>query len=1492
MNFLKSLLPVFFLILLLNDKAGAQNIKSFTPDSLTFVLEMTELFKAARKDEGSAYMKKEFIPVFYSGRFTEADKQVIYKTCNIMLKKRMKAFPDFKNYLSTMMNFLDAKQSAESFEAWQRSLEKIIETSTSKRFADFLSFSENIFSENILFKSSNVVWSSSSRNYTFEYDSLPYVVFSSLNLKCESKGDSAVIYETSGILYPTEGKWIGKGGKVNWLRTGFEDNAVYAELKKYEIALKGASYKADSVLFYNYKYFDKPILGVLEEKVKANVTEENASYPRFDSYHKRFLIKNIVNDVNYDGGFSMIGSKFVGMGSDEENAMLIFHRDKKPFLVAAAKIFIIREERITSERAAITIYLENDSIFHPGLNFKLLRKDRELVLYRDGKGIAKSPYFNTFHSIDMDVEIISWKMDEPLMSMEVLKGSSQTRARFESANFYSYYLYQKLLGMDAVHPLVLIKEASNKYQSREMLADDIARYMRFPMGQVSPMLLNLATQGFLQYDIDKERVLIKDKLFYYLEANAQKRDYDAIELNSDIAGKANATLNLLNFDLTMRGVSQIFLSDSQNVFIQPSNQEIILKKNRDFTFGGSVHAGLFELYGKDFAFEYETFKINLNAVDSLSIKVRAGERDEYGQYPLVRVKTVIEDLKGDLLIDGPTNKSGLKSLSHYPILNSHKTSYVYYDRADIQNGVYDKNKFYFQVEPFSIDSLNTFDNNSLAFKGLFVSAGIFPDFEESLTLQKDYSLGFTRKAPPGGYPVYGNKAQFENDIKMSHGGLKGDGTLKYLTSVAHSDNFIFYPDSTNAKMNKYSIEEQLGDVEYPEVAAAGAYMHFMPYKDVMEVEKRDNPIAMFKGQAESHGKLFLKPSGLTGKGLMSFNNAEMDANLYKYKSNEIFSDTADFRLASLSSSEFALKTMNVKAHVDFNERKTKFISNGGGSKTEFPINQYMCYTEEFSWMMDSDEIELSGGDNMARRDPSRIGHDLVGSEFISTHPNQDSLSYFSPKSRYNLRENIIFSSGVQYFIVADAMIYPSNGKVVIEKKAKMRTLDSAQIKANYITQYHTIYNSSVNVEGKRKYLASGDYDYVDENKLIQTIHFSSIAPDTIGQTTADGLITDNFGFKLSPHFDYKGKVRLESTKANLTFEGACRILHNCEMIPRNWMKFKGEINPKEIYIPVLIEPLNEDNSKLATGIMLSNDSMGIYSAYLSKKHRPTDVNVVSADGFLFYDKPSGEYRISNMEKLKENMLTGNYISLNVNDCKFYGEGKMDFGINLGNIKMDPAGYSSHNLNDNLVLFDVIFPMNFFFDESAMNKMAEDMQKSGSAEPVDYSRVVFEKSLREMLGKESADKLISQLNLYGGTYRKFPSELNHSIFFTDVKLRWNEELKAYRSMGKLGIGNINKTQINRMFNGNIEIVKKRSGDIMNMYIDLGGSWYFFSYQRNIMQAISSNDEFNGIIRDAKSDKRKYKNKKGEPPFQFTISTVSKKNKFLKQLETGEIEEEEK
>ena len=46
------------------------------------------------------------------------------------------------------------------------------------------------------------------------------------------------------------------------------------------------------------------------------------------------------------------------------------------------------------------------------------------------------------------------------------------------------------------------------------------------------------------------------------------------------------------------------------------------------------------------------------------------------------------------------------------------------------------------------------------------------------------------------------------------------------------------------------------------------------------------------------------------------------------------------------------------------------------------------------------------------------------------------------------------------------------------------------------------------------------------------------------------------------------------------------------------------------------------------------------------------------------------------------------------------------------------------------------------------------------------------------------------------------QVKKTLFITDVKMKWVPEIKAFVSKGKIGIGNIYSTQINKYVNGYI------------------------------------------------------------------------------------------
>jgi len=912
--------------------------------------------------------------------------------------------------------------------------------------------------------------------------------------------------------------------------------------------------------------------------------------------------------------------------------------------------------------------------------------------------------------------------------------------------------------------------------------------------------------------------------------------------------------------------------------IYPKNQEVILHKNRNFDFAGRIMAGRFEFFGKKFDFDYDRFKLNLDNVDSLRLRVETSEKDEFGKVQLKKVKTVIENVIGDILIDHPYNKSGVKSLAKYPIFNSVKNSYAYYDKGSILGGVYKRSNFYFQIDPYQVDSLDNFSNEGLVFKGNFASAGIFPDLREELRLQEDYSLGFKRNTGDIGLPIYQEKGKFINAMQLSHKGLRGDGEIQYITASAKSNDFVFYPDSVNAFCKNLNVKAATqGNVEYPDVEAAEVKLHWEPYKpNKFEVAQTKEALSLYSGESKLKGKINIGETGMTGSGLLEFASAEVASKEFRFKREDFKSDTASFAFTARNevnpdgTKEVAIKTDNVKADVSFKNRQGQFKSNSADSYIEFPVNKYIAYMDELRWYMDKDEVDMNSSMNEI---------DLIGSRFVSVRPDQDSITFVAPRAKYALADRTIRTEGVKLIRVADATIYPNEEKINVERNAVITPFTNSRLTANNDLKYHDIYNATIEVIAKRKYKASGDYDFEDALGKIQKITFKSITQDTAGNTVGTGDIEESLKFSFSSEFEFKGKVNLFAPSKFLIFDGGVRISHNCESISKNWLKFKYEIDPGNIMIPVDSFPKSIDNEKLMAGLVLIKDSTHVYPVFMSKKQKIGDQEIINARGFLKFDKSKQEFQITTKEKYVNPELPDDFVTMKQANCDVSGEGRLNFGLDLGQVKLQTFGTASHSIVSDKTNFKAMIAMDFFLAPELWKMIEETIAATTGLQAADVTSPDYKKALTGLIGKEPADKLLKDLSATG-TIKKFPDELNKAIVFSNVEMKWNTETRSYISEGWVPISNIGKTPVNKVIKGKIEMVKKRGGDILNVYIELESQkWYFFNYTRNIMNVIAGDENFNKVIRELDGKKRALDVPSGQAPYQFMIGIEKRKRDFL-------------
>ena len=93
-------------------------------------------------------------------------------------------------------------------------MEELVKERRKTNLTSFIENSATLFESNTFYRSPSTAWQASNDRYTFEFDSVPKVVFEQIDLRCLAKNDSSVIYATSGVYFPTQDRFEGHGGRM------------------------------------------------------------------------------------------------------------------------------------------------------------------------------------------------------------------------------------------------------------------------------------------------------------------------------------------------------------------------------------------------------------------------------------------------------------------------------------------------------------------------------------------------------------------------------------------------------------------------------------------------------------------------------------------------------------------------------------------------------------------------------------------------------------------------------------------------------------------------------------------------------------------------------------------------------------------------------------------------------------------------------------------------------------------------------------------------------------------------------------------------------------------------------------------------------------------------------------------------------------------------------------------------------------------------------
>ncbi len=1166
----------------------------------------------------------------------------------------------------------------------------------------------------------------------------------------------------------------------------------------------------------------------------------------------------------------------------------VFHNGERKMTLRALE-FVLDLEKLVSRRTEVALHIsEEDSITHPSVDVVYEVDSSKVTLMKDVKDrLAHQAFLSPYHGYYLYFDAIVWDQKTDQINFTSLIDKENQNSAIESYDFFKLQRMRQFKGVLSFNPIGAIWRYMNLHPGEVITAEDICA--EYKKDQELPALLlalpDVEGSGFIKYDRKTHVIKPLDKLEYWARAARGKKDYDAISILSRVSTGNNSELNLNNNNIDIFGVKYFALSDSQFVRSIPNQMHVKVMANRDLNYDGRMAAGKLNFFGRvspdsakidtsmgKFTFQYDNYKILCDSLDSLKFDFerdkRLGVGGSMSKLQKALQNTTIEGVTGAIYINKPNNKAGLEPHPEYPVFDSYTKSYVYWANPNVRDGVYTKDKFFFAIDPFVLDSLESFDERSLSFEGEFKSSDIFPPIKQKLTVMEDYTLGLIESTPSDtGYAAYEGKGRFKGDIQLDGSGLSSDGSMEFNSTTAVSDSFQMYFDSVKAITNEFTLpkgQRENGAI-FPQIDAKTVQYKWLTQKDQIELETTEagEPIVLFDGEGTFEGKLIVTEFGLKGSGTLTLGNVSIESEEIDFNETDFKAKGGTFTVYDKNNpgKELYVATdmeidYNVKTH--HSEFQSKEV---GIASSAFPEQQFKTSLGKGVYDKDKNDLVLS---SLSPKKGSNF--------FYSSDPKQDSLAFLAETAHYNFDEKEIEIEGVPYIYVADAKITPDTGEVTVKPDGYLQKLEDALIEANLETKFHRIYDGDVEIQSSKYYEGSGKYDYIAIGGKDQFINMSEIKVQADTLTIAKGTIPEEQEFYLTDRILFKGQTFLEANQKYMRFAGEVKIEN--EAIGKNWLSFDTIVNPDSVFIPIKPEMLG----KLVVGLHYIERNRVFYSTFLQTKKEPKDIDVAIAAGGLTFDRNTNEFRIGPAKKLTGVEYRGTTSSLDDVNNVVTTVGKLDFPFqfNKNTISGEVAGKWRDDLNNQEISSELMFKFNFScIPKEAWEKIGDRFRLVTAAnDDIDFTNSLFIQSLAEFLDPNyrQPEKNITEFQKKVGE-AEVPSEdvkvfkdLGGDIFISGVRFKYDQDYKSLYYAGDVGLVGMGEKSINKVLGTNSRIEYNigkytpaglRLSDTLRMYLEVDEfNWVYYEFHGDVMYTWSTDlDGYNAELASAIEKRKK-------------------------------------
>ena len=114
---------VAFLVLILAVSSGYGQ-GTFSTDSTKFLKDVASYLGQINKQDAKEF-QKAFEPIWFGGVYSPAERALIYNATNEIAMKKLKIYPDFKEYLIAVKSAKEIGMSSDEFVEWHETVEKL-----------------------------------------------------------------------------------------------------------------------------------------------------------------------------------------------------------------------------------------------------------------------------------------------------------------------------------------------------------------------------------------------------------------------------------------------------------------------------------------------------------------------------------------------------------------------------------------------------------------------------------------------------------------------------------------------------------------------------------------------------------------------------------------------------------------------------------------------------------------------------------------------------------------------------------------------------------------------------------------------------------------------------------------------------------------------------------------------------------------------------------------------------------------------------------------------------------------------------------------------------------------------------------------------------------------------------------------------------------------------------------------------------------------------